>query len=839
MISLALLLLQSESDFWSVEHFPLPEGEILEVGGMDFGPKGDLWLSTRRGQLWRLESPLGDPAAARWSLFAEGLQEGLGLKWHEDKLYVVQRGELSELFDNDDDGTCDGVRTITQNWGMSGNYHEFAFGLPVDARGNFWVSLNVGFWSPEWWHGLSQAPYRGWILKISPDGQVTPVAAGARSPCGLGIGPEGDVFYTDNQGDWMPVCPIFHVEQDDWFGHPASLRWTPEYGNGERRPSSTEPAARQRKPAAILIPYKWSRSAVNLVMDESGGKFGPFAGQMIVGELTNGMLLRVDMEKVQGQWQGVVWPLRQDVGSICRVAQASDGSLFTGFTNRGWGGLSPGHGLARVRFTGREPFEVASVRQLKDGFALRFTQPADLATLQAASATVVQYDYFDWWDYGSPQQNLTPRAIAAFEADADGLGARLRVTGLAPAMCAEVILAGVRSVDGESLLHPEFHATINQLPDSPRTEANVTKRVTAPVARADNPEGWLHLTWSDPFGQWQGNGEGWQLVDADVDPAEPRQFAVRPGTGALVNGDGRAPDLVTQQEFGDLDFRFQFMLPQGGDGGLFFMERYELQLVDAPYECGGIINGKNPRQAAYRGPGQWHVVTGRFRAPRFDPATGAKIAHARFENVALDGVITVPAADVEEITPGGLRGEAPRGALRFQGHAGRIALGDVRVKLLDEAFAHPDWQSRLPQEAQLAAAQIWPLEGEPLPPAFELRARASWTGAGADFFLSPELTFPWCGGGGEAPKLGSLVEMAGAEAAVLTELVPEGVSFETVLRCRPAGEGRALVQVFVNGMQTAEAEVAVPTGGWRVAGARARKAGGLRLTALDVRALRE
>ena len=839
MIAIALCLLQSESDFWSVEQFPLPAGEVIEVGGMDFAPDGALWLSTRRGQIWRVESPLGGPAAARWSLFAEGLQEGLGLKWQKGKLYVTQRGELSELIDRDQDGHCDAVRAVTQNWGMSGNYHEFAFGLPVDAQGNFWMSLNVGFWSPEWWHGLSKAPYRGWILKVSPDGIVTPVACGARSPCGLGIGPEGDVFYTDNQGDWMPVCPIFHVEQGDWFGHPASLRWTPEYGNGERIPSSTEPAARQRKPAAVLIPYKWSRSAVNLLMDESGGKFGPFAGQMIVGELTNGMLLRVDMEKVQGAWQGVVWPLRQEVGSICRVAQASDGSVFTGFTNRGWGGLGPGHGLARVRFTGRTPFEVASVRQLKDGFTLRFTKPVDRTSLTAAAASVIQYDYFDWWDYGSPQQNLTPRAIVAWEPDADGLGARLRVSGLAPAMCAEVILAGVRSTDGESLLHPEFHATINQLPDSPHTSLNVAKRAAPPLARAEDPTGWLNLTWSNPFDAWQGGGKGWQLVDADLDPADPRKFATRPGSGALVNGNGDAPDFVSKAEFGDIDFRFQFMLPKGGDGGLFFMERYELQLVDAPYECGGIINGKNPRQAAYRGPGQWHVVTGRFRAPRFDPAPGAKLAHARFENVALDGVITVPAADVEEITPGGLRGEAPRGALRFQGHAGRIALGDVRVKLLEDPFAHADWQSRLPQEAQLAAGQIWPLEGEPLPPAFELRARASWTGAGADFFLSPELTFPWSGGSGDAPKLGSLLEMPNAEAAVLTELVPEGVSFETVLRCMPSEGSLALVQVFVNGMLTAQAEVVTPAGGWRIAGVRARKAGGLRLTALDVRTIRE
>ncbi|MDA1259232.1 MAG: DUF1080 domain-containing protein [Planctomycetota bacterium] len=796
MIGLLLTALQQESDCWTVEHYPLPAGEVIEVGGMDFGPEGDLWVSTRRGQVWRVSDPLGDPATAEWTLFAEGLYEGLGLNWHQGRLLVLQRGELSELLDHDGDGACDEIRTLTQDWGMSGNYHEFAFGLPDDADGNLWMSLNLGFWSPEWWHGMSKAPLRGWILRVTPDGVITPWANGARSPCGLGFGPDGNLFYTDNQGDWMPTSPIFHVERGDWFGHPASLRWTEEYGNGERIPSSTEPAPRERKPAAVWIPYKWSRSAANLFLDQSGGAFGPFSGQMIVGELTNGMLLRADLEEVQGQWQGVVWPLRQNVGSICRVAQAADGSVFCGFTNRGWGGLSPGHGLARVRFTGVTPFEVLTARATEDGFALRFTEAVDPASLTAAAARVTQYDYFDWWDYGSPQQNLVPRAVASWTPDADGLGARLRIVGLEPAMCAEVLLDGVRSATGAPLLHPEFHATLNQLPGRERTSAQVAKRVTPPEARAVTDEGWLHLTWADPFDLWNG-GEGWQLVDADVDPADPRRFSVRPGQGALVNGDGRAPDLISENQFGDLEFRFSFMLPQGGDSGLYFMERYELQLVDDPWQCGGVINGKNPRQDAYRGPGQWHVATGRFYAPRFDPRTGAKTAHARFEDVALDGLITVPACEAEEITPGGLSGEAPRGALRFQGHAGRVAIGDVRVRLLEEDAQGLEWTTIREEALSAKDGAELSLPNYLGSAPHELAFRARWTGKGGAVELSPAVRIALAGGGGAEPKTGSLLGLFEIGA----DLIPEGVWCE--LRVRLGGDG---VQVTLNEMQLPSAE---------------------------------
>ena len=177
---------QSEADYTTVEHFPVPDGARLEIGGMDFRADGSLLVSTRRGQVWRLENPLvEDVADARWSLFAEGLWEGLGLNVVDGEIYVIQRGELSRLVDEDGDWICDRVDTIADGWGLSGNYHEFAFGLPQDKDGNFVVTLNVAFFSPKWWHGKAPVPYRGWALKISPSGEITPFANGFRSPSGV------------------------------------------------------------------------------------------------------------------------------------------------------------------------------------------------------------------------------------------------------------------------------------------------------------------------------------------------------------------------------------------------------------------------------------------------------------------------------------------------------------------------------------------------------------------------------------------------------------------------------------------------------------------------------
>ncbi|NOT29175.1 MAG: hypothetical protein HOP15_01865, partial [Planctomycetes bacterium] len=273
---------QQEAEYYAVDYLVPPEGARVEVGGMAFLPDGRLVVSTRRGQVWIIEDPLAaDPKEARFSLFAEGLWEGLGLAvvpsetpGRDADIVVLQRQELSRLLDEDHDGRCDKIDTLCDAWGVSDNYHEFGYGLPVDSEGNYYIALNVSFFSPKWWHGKSPVPYRGWALRISPTGELTPLASGFRSPCGISLSPKDELFVTDNQGDWMPASPIYHVKPDAFYGHPASLDWTEEYKQTDTHASDTIPPARaalDRQPAAIWLPYKWSRSPGNMAWDQTGG----------------------------------------------------------------------------------------------------------------------------------------------------------------------------------------------------------------------------------------------------------------------------------------------------------------------------------------------------------------------------------------------------------------------------------------------------------------------------------------------------------------------------------------------------------------------------------------
>ncbi len=818
---------------YTVEYYTPPAGEVVEVGGIAFVNDTDVLVSTRRGRVWWVANALAeDPADAEWTMFVEGLYEGLGLAVVDGRIFVVQRGELSELIDHDGDRLCDEVRTVTQDWGMTGNYHEFAFGLPVDDEGNFYLSLNLGFWSPEWWHGMSKAPNRGWILKVSPEGEVTPIACGARSPCGLGMNSAGDLFYTDNQGDWMPSSPIFHVQEGAFFGHPNSLRWTEEYRASGELPSSTSPPARERTDAAVWLPYSWSRSTGNLVEDP-GAAFGPFGGQMFVAELTNGLVLRVQMEKVRGVYQGAAFRFRDEIGSVVRVAFSPDGStLMCGMTNRGWGGRAPGHGLARLRWSGEAPFDVQSVSLLQDGFELRFTEPATAESLAAlaGAAEVELYDYNWWWDYGSPQQRFQPLGVSGVELLDGGRGARLRIDGLEPARVARVRLGGVVSQSGTPLLRDTFHYTINQMPEGPWNTEKVAKRVAPPAPAETGSEGWLHLTWGNALDRWQANG--WRLADAALDPADPRRLRTTEGNGALVNDRATGP-FVSDQEFGDCEFSFRFMLPEGGDSGLYFQDRYELQLIDDPGQCAGVIGAKGPRVPdAYRGAGQWHQVTGRFYAPRFD-AAGNKTRNARFESIAVDGVMVIGAAEPEGPTGGGARGEVARGPLRFQENAGLACIGDVRVRpladgeevagqpLLDEA-GREAWV----QDGDTERLGAQAVEGD----AFRLRLRARASGeAEAGLILRGDgggaLPLRLAGSAARGERLGSL-----PGAKQLADLVPHGTAFELELRAVPQDAG-SRVSVWLNGAELGS--VQLPEGAPAAGGLELWRRGGFELLALE------
>ncbi|MFT5301820.1 MAG: hypothetical protein ACI87E_002047 [Mariniblastus sp.] len=465
-------VMATQAEYYRISSVPTPENVVLEVGDFEFMPDGRLAASSRRGDIYMFADPLQpDASKIKSKLFMDGLHEVLGLSYRDGSLYATQRGEVTRLTDENKDGLADICETVSAGWGINGDYHEYAFGSKFDSDGDMWVTLCLtGSFT-------SENKYRGWCLRISPDGTVTPTCSGLRSPGGIDANAEGDMFYTDNQGPWNGTCGLKWLRKGSFQGNPKGNDWYTETDAIGPRP--LEPVSGSRimteakkipelEPTAILFPYKkMGQSAAGLVCDTSNGKFGPFENQMFVCDQTFSWVMRVDLEKVKGHYQGACFPFTEGFNSgNLAIDQAENGMMFVGGTNRGWGSRGKKNfALERLEWTGKTPFEVKHMKARHDGFELTFTKPVDPATAgNLASYTMPTYTYIYQESYGSPEVDHVDCTITKAVVAADGLSVRLHVDKLHEGHVHELHLDGVKSAEGKPLWHPVGYYTLNYLP---------------------------------------------------------------------------------------------------------------------------------------------------------------------------------------------------------------------------------------------------------------------------------------------------------------------------------------------------------------------------------------
>lgn len=450
------------------------DGVTLEVSGLTWIGPDRIGVTVRKGEVWFVDGVLGeDRAKVVYQRFANGLHEPLGLLRDGKDFLVVQRTEMTRLRDADGDGVADEYLTAARGWDVSGNYHGYAYGPERDGKGNLWVSLNLDMGE----RARNQEPWHGWALTVDGKGRLQPMAAGLRSPCGLGANLEGEMFVTDQQGTWVAATPVHHLRKGVFYtnqealgtlGHPESpVKVAGALPKDCSYPEAVK-AAPVMAPAAVWLPYnKMGRSGTDIQVIDQGGKFGPFDGQLLVGEFTNSAVNRVFLEKVRGEYQGACFPFLSGFpAAVVRLAFAPDGSLFVGMTNRGWSSLgNRSYGLVRVRQKGEVAFAVREMRAKPDGFELVFTEPVDAKTAgDAGSYSMERFTYLYSGAYGSEEIEKAPCAVTAAEVSADGMSVRLRVEGMRELFVHELHLDGVRARSGEGLLYPVGYYTLNRLP---------------------------------------------------------------------------------------------------------------------------------------------------------------------------------------------------------------------------------------------------------------------------------------------------------------------------------------------------------------------------------------
>jgi len=448
------------------------DGITLEVSGMEWIGPDRLAVAIRKGEVWFLDGVLSDKIdGIKYQLFASGLHEPLGLLRDGEDLLVAQRSEVTRLRDTDKDGVADEYLTEADGWAVTGNYHAYTYGPERDGEGNRWVTLNLGMGeladNTKGWHG--------WGGVIGKDGRFQPKALGMRSPSGLGANREGDIFFSDQQGTWIPATPVYHLRPGVFYGNQESLaslelpeapfRLTKIPVSNVPYPEALASSSEFVSPA-VWLPYnKMGRSATDIQVIDQGGKFGPFDGQLLVGEFTNSAVNRVFLETIDGQYQGACFPfLGGFPAAVVRLAFAPDGSLFVGMTNRGWSSLgNRSYGLSRVNFNGTTPFSIQEMRAKPDGFELKFTEAIDSKSLEKAFE-MSSYTYKYSSAYGGDEIDTKSLKIEKIITSEDGLIVRLVVAGLRPFYVHELRTSKLKSASGRSLDFPNAYYTLNRIP---------------------------------------------------------------------------------------------------------------------------------------------------------------------------------------------------------------------------------------------------------------------------------------------------------------------------------------------------------------------------------------
>ncbi|MEN0036576.1 MAG: hypothetical protein AAGC78_05895 [Cellvibrio sp.] len=417
---------------YSIESYYPPKDnfgreQLFEALGLALTQDNTTVIATRTAGIWRI-------VKGQWHLFAEGTFDSLGVLVEDKKGLTViagQKAELTRIRDTNGDGIADSYETLFDAHSYHGNYHSYMHGPTRGSDGAYYISINLadgGDGSTYKAGGKymgSQGGLAGWNIRVEPNGKFEMWANGLRSPAGLGTAPDGRLWYSDNQGEYMGTSKIFDIKKDMFFGHPSALVDLPGM-TADSPEIAWDKVQNKRTNPIILLPHnRVANSPGNPAWDTTKGKFGAFTGQMLMGDQTQSNLLRIAFQTVDGVEQGSVMPFIDGLESgVMRPLFLKDGSLLLGQTGRGWQAKG-GHvaSLQRIVWDGKTiPAAITQMLATPTGFAIEFTQPVDSKVAADALRSLVSLEswvYRDAPDYGSDELDVTQEAIKAVSISAD------------------------------------------------------------------------------------------------------------------------------------------------------------------------------------------------------------------------------------------------------------------------------------------------------------------------------------------------------------------------------------------------------------------------------------
>ena len=345
-----------------------PYNMVMQLTGIGFLPNGDALVCTLPGDIWRVSGITGDLKNVTWRRYATGFNQPVGIHIDEDGIFVLDRGQIYRLHDNNDDGEVDFYENYAIDFGGYDRSHSHTFGLHRLADGSF---------------NFTQ---RESILRTGPDRTTKMQGWGVRN-C-MGIGGSDDYFWVAPQeGTWTPASAIIEVSNGEFYGMPT----------------------KDGKGGTIAAPLCYIPRGIDNstggMLEMTSDKWGPFQGAHIGLSYGSGLHYLILRDAEGDRPQGAVVPLEGEFisGSMRGAFHPMDGQLYLVGMD-GWGDYSVKDGcFHRVRYTGKPVYKPNGFRVHANGIRIDFTTRLDdsAADLERYFAQAWNYEYAR--RYGSPE----------------------------------------------------------------------------------------------------------------------------------------------------------------------------------------------------------------------------------------------------------------------------------------------------------------------------------------------------------------------------------------------------------------------------------------------------
>lgn len=361
-------------------------------------------------------------------------------------------------------GTPYEMEVVADGWGYTADYHDWAVGLPRDEAGCYYVALPC----QQDERSEAAAKWRGSALKLVPYESSDPprkyrvevYCAGLRFPMGLALTPEGNLFASDNQGNYNPFNEINHLRFGKRYGFINKL---------ENKPGFAPPL----ESPAINLPHPWTRSVNGVCfIPDDVPRYGALAGQMIGCEYNGLCLVRMSLQKVNGEIQGAAYQFSKPIGAsrstfegpiCCEVSPSGD--LYVGnLHDSGWGGGQNTGSIVRLVRAGELPIGIARVKATAIGLTVDFTQPVDREkAMETKSYNVRSYRRVSTPAYGGDDQDEKREPVRSVSISQDGRRADLQLNDLREGCVYEINIAAI-GPSSDDLLPNQAHYNMRSVP---------------------------------------------------------------------------------------------------------------------------------------------------------------------------------------------------------------------------------------------------------------------------------------------------------------------------------------------------------------------------------------